>query len=257
MSAPAVTWWGHAGVTVEDSGVRVLADPVLSAGLAHLRRRRGPVPAPDARRADLVVVSHLHLDHLHVPSLRALPAAAPVLLPRGALRAVPGLRALADRDLVEVGPGDEVVVGPVAVRVVPAEHDGRRWPWSPAGTAALGHVVTGSARTYVAGDTDLSEDVVEAVGEVDVALLPVGGWGPGLGPGHLDARRAAELLARVGARDAVPVHWGTFWPVGMARVRRHELDGPGPTFAAHAARLAPDARVHVLRPGETVRTGHG
>ena len=255
MSAPAVTWWGHATTTVEDSGVRVLADPVLGAGLAHLRRRRGPVPGPDARRVDAVVVSHCHLDHLHVPSLRALPADAPVLLPRGALRAVPGLRALAGRELVEVAPGDEVDLGAVRVRVVPAAHDGRRWPVSRTAPPALGFVVHGAARTYLAGDTDLDDDVVAAVDGADVAVLPVGGWGPGLGPGHLDARRAAELLARVGARDAVPVHWGTFWPVGLGRVRRHELDGPGPTFAAHAARLAPAARVHLLRPGATARTG--
>ncbi|MFV2121662.1 MBL fold metallo-hydrolase, partial [Streptomyces sp. Act-28] len=64
-----ITWWGHATCTVEDSGVRVLTDPLFTRRLAHLRRRRGALPPPEAALADLVLVSHLHADHLHLPSL--------------------------------------------------------------------------------------------------------------------------------------------------------------------------------------------
>src|SRR5262245_43819752 len=84
-----ITWWGHATVTVEDSGVRVLTDPLFPRRLAHLRRRAGAVPPADAARADLVLVSHLHADHLHVPSLARLAPGTRVLVPRGARRAVP------------------------------------------------------------------------------------------------------------------------------------------------------------------------
>jgi L-ascorbate metabolism protein UlaG (beta-lactamase superfamily) len=47
-------------------------------------------------------VSHLHADHLHVGSLSVLPRRVPVVVPRGALRAVPDLRRLRDRELIEV-----------------------------------------------------------------------------------------------------------------------------------------------------------
>lgn len=245
----SVTWWGHATTTLADAGTRLLTDPVLSRTVAHLRRRRGPVPGPTARQADAALVSHLHLDHLHLPSLRALPVGTPVLVPRGAAALVPGLAAC---ELVELSPGDEVTVGGLGVRAVPAAHDGRRWPWARRGVAPLGFVVTGTRRTWFAGDTDLADGITAAVGPVDVALLPVGGWGPGLGPGHLDAERAARALAEVGARHAVPVHWGTFWPVGLDRVAPQEFTDPGPDLARHAARLAPAATVHVLAPGETV-----
>ncbi|OEV22868.1 hypothetical protein AN220_27465, partial [Streptomyces nanshensis] len=60
-----VTWWGHATATVRDSGITVLTDPLLVRRVAHLRRRRGALPPPQAARADLVLVSHLHADHLH------------------------------------------------------------------------------------------------------------------------------------------------------------------------------------------------
>lgn len=67
-----ITWWGHATCTVEDSGVRLLTDPLFARRLAHLRRRRGALPPPEAAVADVVLVSHLHADHLHLPSLARL-----------------------------------------------------------------------------------------------------------------------------------------------------------------------------------------
>ena len=78
---------------------------------------------------------------------------------------------------------------------------------------------------------------------VDLALVPVGGWGPTLGPLHMDPDEGAEAVARVGARWAVPVHWGTFWPVALSRITpaRHDtlFTTPGARFvdAVHASEL--------------------
>ncbi|MFG3258551.1 MBL fold metallo-hydrolase [Streptomyces sp. NPDC048172] len=252
--AVEVTWWGHATATVRDSGVSFLTDPLLVRRLAHLRRRRGALPPPSAAQADAVLVSHLHADHLHLGSLARLTPGTRVVLPRGARRAVPGLRRLAPLlELTEVAPGDEVRVGPVTVRAVPAAHDGRRLPVGPHASPALGYVVEGEARTYFAGDTGLFDGMAEAVGPVDVALLPVGGWGPFLGEHHLDAGRAAEALARLRPRSAVPVHYGTYWPIGMDAVRPHEFHAPGAEFARLAAAPAPEVAVHLLGHGESVR----
>ncbi|MFJ8587537.1 MBL fold metallo-hydrolase [Streptomyces sp. NPDC093595] len=249
-----VTWWGHATCTVEDSGVRVLTDPLFAPRLAHLRRRRGALPPAEAARADVALVSHLHADHLHPPSLARLAPGTRLVVPRGALRAVAGLRRLAGRlRITEVEPGDELKVGGVVVRAVPAAHDGRRLPWGPHRSPALGYVVRGTARTYFAGDTGLFDGMADAVGEVELALLPVGGWGPYLGHGHLDARRAAQVLAALAPRAAVPVHYGTYWPIGMDAVRPHEFHAPGDEFVRHAARIAPRVVVHRLGHGERVR----
>ncbi|QGV77704.1 MBL fold metallo-hydrolase [Streptomyces ficellus] len=251
-----VTWWGHATCTVQDSGVRVLTDPLFARRLAHLRRRRGALPPPAAARAEAVLISHLHSDHLHVPSLARLAPGTRLIVPRGAARAVPALRrlgAVAGLRITEVAAGDEVKVAELAVRAVPARHDGRRLPVGPHRSPALGYVISGAARTYFAGDTGLYDGMAAAVGEVDVALLPVGGWGPFLGHGHLDARRAAEALAALAPRAAVPVHYGTYWPIGLDGVRPHEFHAPGDEFARHAARLAPRVAVHRLGHGESVR----
>ncbi|MGW6566657.1 MBL fold metallo-hydrolase [Streptomyces sp. NPDC054975] len=251
-----VTWWGHATCTVEDSGVRFLTDPLFARRLAHLRRRRGAPPPPEAARAEVVLVSHLHADHLHLPSLARLAPGTLLVVPRGAPGAVPGLRRLDGRRglrLAEVGPGDTVTVEGVTVRAVPALHDGRRLPVGPHRSPALGYVVEGEARTYFAGDTGLFDGMAEAVGPVDVALLPVGGWGPYLGHGHLNAGRAAQALAALSPAAAVPVHFGTYWPIGMDAVRPHEFHAPGEEFVRQAALLAPKVAVHLLGHGGRVR----
>ncbi|HBF82427.1 MAG TPA: hypothetical protein DD420_21600 [Streptomyces sp.] len=251
-----ITWWGHATCTIEDSGVRLLTDPLFARRFAHLRRRRGEVPPPLAAVADAVLISHLHSDHLHLPSLTRLAPGSLLVVPRGAVAAVPGLRVLRrvrGLRITEVAPGDEVRIGEVLVRAVPALHDGRRLPVGPHRAPALGYVVEGEARTYFAGDTGLFDTMSQAVGPVDVALLPVGGWGPYLGHNHLDAARAAQALALLAPRSAIPVHYGTYWPIGMDGIRPHEFHAPGDEFVRQAARLAPEVAVHRLGHGEHVR----
>ncbi|SDT78799.1 MBL fold metallo-hydrolase [Actinoplanes derwentensis] len=247
-----VTWWGHSTVWLEDSGTRLLTDPVLTGRLAHLRRMAGPSPrlpgAPDA-----ILLSHLHADHFHCASLRAVPGNPLLIVPKGARGfAARALGPEMARRVVELAPGEETEVGAVRVRAVPAAHDGNRGPWSRERAIAVGFVVEGVARTWYAGDTGLFDEMSD-LGPLDLALIPVGGWGPTLGAhGHLDARDGAEALRRVKASWAVPVHYGTFWPIGMGRVRRHMFDEPGPRFAEFAAQAAPDSRVRVLAHGETL-----
>lgn len=248
-----ITWWGHATCTVTDSDTRVLTDPLFARRLAHLRRRRGAPPPPDAWRADVALVSHLHADHLHLPSLGRLAPGTRLLVPRGAPSAVPGLRRLTHLRIREMAPGDETRAGELLIRAVPAEHDGRRLPFGPHRCPALGYVVEGEARTYFAGDTGLFESMAKEVGPIEVALLPVGGWGPYLGEGHLDAGRAAQALARLAPRCAIPVHYGTYWPIGLDAVRPHEFHAPGEEFVRLAARWTPEVTVHRLGHGESVR----
>jgi L-ascorbate metabolism protein UlaG (beta-lactamase superfamily) len=65
----------------------------------------------------------------------------------------------------------------------------------------------------------------------------------------MDPEAAAQAVALLRPRIAVPIHWGTFFPVGLARWRGEALVDPPREFARHAAALAPEVDVRVLAPG--------
>ncbi|WP_238011064.1 MBL fold metallo-hydrolase [Dactylosporangium sp. AC04546] len=242
-----VTWWGHATCAIRDRGTTVLTDPVLRNRLAHLYRRRGARPVLGAA-PDAVMISHLHGDHCDLPSLRTLPVTTTLIVPKGAGAFVSG-RTGGGRPVVELAPGDSTTVGSLTVQAVPANHDGGRTPKSRIRAIAVGYVVRGSRTAWFGGDTGLFDEMRD-IGPVDLALVPVWGWGWTLGPGHLDPTGAAEAMRRVGPARAVPIHWGTLWPIGCARVRPDRFLRPGEEFAALTATAAPRTAVDVLAPGE-------
>jgi L-ascorbate metabolism protein UlaG (beta-lactamase superfamily) len=252
-----ITWWGHATTTVEANDTRLLTDPVLTYRIGHLRRRRGPVPGPEAADCDAVLVSHLHIDHLHLASLRLVSPRAAFVVPRGTARLIQQQcgPSFGDR-CIEVAPRETVRIGGLDVTAVSAHHDGRRGPWTSLQAPALGYRIDGSPSVWFAGDTDLYDELAVEVGQVDLALVPVGGWGPNLGPGHLDPGRAVEATRLVGASAVVPVHFGTFWPVGCDWLRPDLFLPPGAQFAAGMALTDPDVRVDLLVPGESTEVMH-
>jgi L-ascorbate metabolism protein UlaG (beta-lactamase superfamily) len=154
-------------------------------------------------------------------------------------------------NVAELREGESARVGVVRVIATPANHDGWRPPFGPR-AGCLGFIIDGTERVYFAGDTDLFSEMA-SLGTIDLALLPVWGWGPSLGPGHLDPRRAAEALTLIRPTLAVPVHWGVFFPLpllALGRGRRSFLDTPPHEFAALARQIIPEVEVRVVQPGE-------
>lgn len=247
MKAEA-TFLGHSTVLIEMGGARILTDPVLFDRVNILRRAVSPLPPELYRGVDAAVISHLHLDHLDIPSLRLLGTDTPLIVPRGAGRL---LGRSGFSSVTELSAGQSALVGAVRVIATPAAHSGFRPPFGP-NAEAVGYLLEeADERVYFAGDTDIFAAMADLAG-IDLALLPVWGWGPRLGPGHMDPRRAAEALSVLRPRAAVPIHWGTLWPMGMGRVMPHQLQRPPLDFARFAAETAPDVTVLVTAPGETV-----
>jgi L-ascorbate metabolism protein UlaG (beta-lactamase superfamily) len=240
-----IEYVGHSTVFLDLDGVRLLTDPLLRNRVAHLRRA-SPVSARTRRGVDAVLISHAHYDHLDLPSLEKLGKRLPIVVPKG----LGGLlRKRKFESVLEVEEGETLSIGDLSIRAVQAEHDGSRGPFG-ASAEPIGYVITGSTSIYFAGDTDLFDEMHD-LGPVDVGLIPIWGWGPGLGKGHLDPERAAEAVARIHPKLVVPIHWGTYFPIHLGLTGRPGfVDLPPASFVAAVAEKAPDVEVRVLRVGE-------
>jgi L-ascorbate metabolism protein UlaG (beta-lactamase superfamily) len=242
-------WLGHATVAVTLDGIRFMTDPALTPRLAHLRRRH-PVDAAMVR-ADVVLISHVHMDHLHVPSLRLLGPDVAVIAPHGAAAF---LSRRGFRGAREVRAGDRLDIGTVAIEVVPAVHPPRRGPHSRLSAPAVGYVLRGSeGAVYFPGDTDLFPGMAD-LGPVDVALLPIAGWGPTLGEGHLNPDRATEATDLLLPRFVVPIHWGTYSRVRLRSGPPAWLHTPAEEFRAQMTGRGHGDRLRLLEPGELLVT---
>ncbi len=249
-----LTWLGHATVVLDLGGVRLVTDPLLRRHTSGLVRDSAPDPVA-WRGSDLVLLSHLHHDHADVGSLRRLegvPVASGAANARWAARYTGNPRAL------QPGRWHEVpsAAGGVQVRLVRADHGHRPMLHRP--NDSHGFLLrTDDLVVWFAGDTDLHDDMgglADVAGRpIDLALVPVGGWGPRLSGGHLGPGEAAEACRRVGAAHAVPIHYGTLHPVLWPARARAWMTAPLPQFAAALAATSPGTRLHPLRVGATAR----
>jgi len=243
-----VQYVGHASVLADLNGVRLLTDPLLRNRVAHLRRAV-KVDAGALRGVDAVLISHLHYDHLDLPSLQRLGRDMPVVAPHGAGALI--RRKAGVKSVVELRPGEQIEIGALTVRATRAEHDTGRLPFGIR-AEPLGYMIEGGDRSvYFAGDTDVFDGMAD-LAPVDVALLPIWGWGPTMGPGHMDPIRAAQAAALLGARLAIPIHWGTYYPIHLGLQGPPDfLETPPALFEQAVREHAPTTEVRVLQPGET------
>lgn len=243
-----LTFIGHATAVLDVGGRRIVTDPVLRGHVQGVIRTRQSSSAADLDTVDAVLLSHLHHDHLDFASLRRIGRGTLIICPAGAedLLARKGFS-----NVVALGRGESTMVGGAEVRAVEANHDGRR-ALSRAEVDPIGYVVAGAGSVYFAGDTDLFAGMERIGRDLDVALVPIWGWGPTLGPGHLDPESAALAVRMLEPRIAVPIHWGSLSPIGTRILWSRMLERPVERFLAAMAEQAPEVDVRVLRPGESL-----
>ena len=224
----ASLWWlGQASLALKGAGTLVYVDPFLSEG--HGRLIPPPFSPEGAPPADLVLITHEHLDHLDpgaVPSLAESSPNAIFVAPQPILDQLHALGVPEER-VVGVQPGEQSEVAGVRIRVLPAMH-GRGSPPAAYGFGReesgglyryVGYMIElGAVRLYHSGDTLVFDGLEEQLAEleVDVAFLPINGrtyYRERMDIlGNMDEREAAELAAAAGVRLLVPIHYDMFGP---------------------------------------------
>jgi L-ascorbate metabolism protein UlaG (beta-lactamase superfamily) len=202
---------------------------------------------------DALLISHLHYDHLDITTLHKFGDSPVVYVPNGAGKL---LERAGIQNYHHVQAGDCLMVGEVTVEVVNSVHTDSRHPLGMR-AATLGYLICGSCKIYFPGDTIFFPEMADFSDKLDAALLPVWGWGPDRGRMHMGPREAAQALSLLKPRIAIPIHWGTYLPIGMQPLKPRFHRTPPLEFAEFAHQVAPQVEVRVLLPGESTRIAPG
>jgi L-ascorbate metabolism protein UlaG (beta-lactamase superfamily) len=254
--ALGITFIGHSSFLLQVNGRKVLIDPVFSKRLILLRRqRRAGVLMEELPPIDLVLLTHAHMDHLDLASLRRVVRATRRLTGRGPEVVVPrGVE-----DLVEsigfsrvhrLAWWEQVEVQGLKVTMTPCRHWGARM-FRDVHRGYGGYVVEGGGQSvYHSGDTAYFEGFREIGRRLkpEVALLPIGAYFPdSYRSVHTSPEEAVRAFVELGADQMVPMHYGTF------RLGREPMDEPLKRLEAEAARLRIKNQIKVLEEGETMQ----
>jgi len=246
-------WLGHSSVLLKIDGRFVLTDPIFSprAGVhlgvctVGLRRRVAPALTLESLpRPDLIVVSHAHMDHFDVPSLRRLAHPSTHLVTaHGTRELLPTRRRFGD--VREMRWGDEARYGSLRVKAFEVNHWGARYG-SDHWRGYNGYIVeSGRYRVLFAGDTALTDRfrALRSSRPFDLAIMPIGAYNPRI-HNHCSPEQAWEMGNDAGAERFLPVHHRTF-PLGQEPV-----DEPIERFCTAAG--CEIERVAATRIGEQV-----
>jgi L-ascorbate metabolism protein UlaG (beta-lactamase superfamily) len=257
-----VTFIGHSSFLLQMGGKNILVDPVFATRLVVLRRQRRPgLAVPSLPPIDVVLVTHAHMDHLNLPSLRWVARATKELRGFAPTIVVPrGVEDLVERLGYARVHGmqwwEERRVAGLRVTMTPCRHWGARMfkdTHRGYGGYCIADAPHGSTVVYHSGDTAYFDGFKEVGRRLrpDVALLPIGAYFPDSHRTvHTSPEEAVRGFVETGAKLMVPMHFGTF------QLGREPMEEPVMRLQAEAARLGIVDRVKVLEEGETMRVEH-
>ena len=253
-----VTFIGHSSFLLQIGGKSVLIDPVFAKRLVVLRRQRRPgVQITDLPAIDVVFLTHAHMDHLNLPSLRAVARTTRRLRGEAPVVVVPNgvedlVRTLGFARVERMSWWQERVVEGLHVTMTPCQHWGARM-FKDTHREFGGYCLrpeSGGRSVYHSGDTAYFGGFREIGARLrpDVALMPVGAYFPDTYRSvHTSPEEAVRGFLETGAEWMVPMHYGTF------RLGREPMEEPLERLAAETARLGLGSRVRVVPEGETMR----
>ncbi len=230
-------WIGHSTVLLKIDGVTIITDPVFSESCGV---RLGPVtiglkrlvePALQMSQLphiDIVLLSHAHMDHFDLPSLRALASRSTTVVTARSTSDLLRVRRYAA--VHELGWGEQVRIGPLTFRALQVNHWGARMR-TDTYRGYNGYLIEGgSRRVLFGGDTADTREFrsVRTSRPIDLALMPIGAYNPWI-YAHCTPEQAMRMCNEAGAEHLLPVHHQTF------ALSREPLNEPIERFLAAAA----------------------
>lgn len=213
-----VAWLGHATLLIRMDGYTILTDPVFSdrAGFHFgplaigVKRLVKPALAiGDLPKIDLILLSHAHMDHMDVPSLRALES-----------KATRVIAAHSTSDLVRAGRyarvdemrwNDRLQAGPVSIRAIEVNHWGARLR-TDTWRGYNGYLLeAGGRRVLFPGDTAATDSFrsLRTSRPIDLAIMPIGAYNPWI-RAHCTPEQAWQMGNQANAARFLPIHHQTF-----------------------------------------------
>ncbi len=218
MKGIHAAWIGHSTVVIRIEGFTVVTDPVFSnrigigIGPWTLGLKRLIEPASSLRdipRPDLILLSHAHMDHFDLPSLRTLQNRETAVVT--AANTTDLLNANRYESARELRWNESARVGPATIRAFEVNHWGARMQHDTQ-RGYNGYVIeVGGRRVLFGGDTAWTEAFrpLRALGHIDLAIMPIGAYDPWIRM-HCNPEQALRMADDAGAELILPVHHKTF-----------------------------------------------
>lgn len=216
-----VAWIGHSTLYINLFGIKILTDPVFSHGVGVglgkmiIGPRRHTSPAltlDEVGPVDLVLISHAHLDHLDLPSLRRIASRTTEVITAKNISHL--LKRLPFGKTQELGGTDSVTLdNGVKITAVPVVHWGRRFPWNGSYHWTGYLIEYNGVRLFFPGDTAYTPTfkALQQYGPIDITFMPIGAYSPDSYQGsHCTPEQAWQMFLDTGAKWLVPIHWDTF-----------------------------------------------
>ena len=209
-----ITWLGQAGLLLEMKDKKIIIDPYLSDSCRKVNPnlvRRYPVDEKFLYIVpDVIILTHNHLDHTDPESLAYYlkDKTVTVLASQNAWNEVRKIGGI--HNYVLFNEGTEFTVDGIIFRAVYAEHSDEH---------AVGVIIESEEMTYyVTGDTLYNQKVIDSIKQkIDMVFLPINGRG-----NNMNAVDAARFVKKIGAKTAVPLHFGLFDDMDGSELRLDE-----------------------------------
>lgn len=202
----SINWFGHATTVINLSNKIIITDPVFSSMLGYFKRVVQKPSYIDNFKADYILLSHGHMDHLNFPSLMKLNKDAIIIVPKGYKKLI---KLLGFNNVFMIRPGETYQDEYVKITAYEANHDGRRF-YVGIDNESISYLIERDDKSiFFAGDTALTENFKGI--ECNIALMPVGCYKPDrFSYMHCTPQQSYEMFKMMNCDTMIPIHYKTF-----------------------------------------------